>query len=173
MGQPSLRTHDFRERLAYSEEASGDEFWEAVYRKAFPDMIGQVPSMGNTQAQRLGIDRFVHLSSGRTLRIDEKKREKVYPDILLEVVSVDTSGAPGWMEKDLQIDYLAYAFMPIRTAYLFDWPMLRRAWLAKKEEWTSRFGTKKAPNAGYWTISVPVPIRELRAAVASASMIEV
>ena len=168
-----MSTHDFSERLAYSEEASADEFWEAVYRKAFPDMIAQVPCMGDTQAQRLGIDRFVHLSSGRVLRIDEKKREKVYPDILLETISVDRTGAPGWMEKDLQIDYLAYAFMPIKKVYLFDWLMLKRAWAEKGAEWRRRFPERAAQNRDYRTLSVPVPIDELRHAVAMASVIQI
>jgi hypothetical protein len=167
-----MTTHDFRERLAYSEEASGDEFWEAVYRKAFPDMIAQIPCIGDNQAQRLGIDRFVTLSSGRVLRIDEKKRMKVYPDILLEVVSVDRTNAPGWIEKDLQIDYLAYAFMPTKTVYLFDWLMLRRAWLHKGTEWRAKYGEKAAQNDGYRTISVPVPIEELRRAVGTAAVIQ-
>jgi hypothetical protein len=96
--------HDFKERLEFSESASGEPFWDAIYRKAFPGMVSHMPCPGDTQSQRLGIDRLILLSSGRVLAIDEKKREQDYNDILLEYLSNDSTGAPGWIEKELQID---------------------------------------------------------------------
>lgn len=164
--------HDFNERLAFSENASHESFWQAIYRKAFPDMVGNMVCSGENQSQRLGIDRIIQLSSGKTIYIDEKKRERDYPDILLEYVSVDTTGAPGWIEKDLQIDYLAYAFLPSQRAYLFPWQMLRLAWVNKGKEWVGRHRRVEAQNKGYKTISVAVPIMEIRQAVAKAALIQ-
>ena len=88
-------------------------------------------------------------------------------------MSVDTTGAPGWIEKDLAIDYLAYAFMPSRTVYLFDWLMLRRAWGQFGDEWKRKYKIPPAQNNGYKTHSVAVPIKVLRNAVALARRIQV
>ena len=131
------------------------------------------------QGQRLGIDRIVQLGSGRTLKIDEKKRERDYGDILLEFVSVDRTNAPGWMEKDLQIDYLAYAFLPSQRCYLLPWNMLRRVWANWGRMWIS-YGAKNlggfdivaAANRGYQTWSVAVPTKVLTTAIKNAMVIQ-
>lgn len=162
MGQPDI-IHYFSDSLAYSQEQSHAGFWEQVYVRAFPDMIGMMSCDGKNQSQYLGIDRVIQLSSGKTLYIDEKKRGREWDDILLEYISNDKSKTKGWMEKDLLIDYLAYAFMPSRRCYLFDWNMLRRVWLHKKEEWLGDDSYKKiqAKNDGYTTWSVAIPKKEL------------
>lgn len=165
--------HNFNERLAWSEQGSSEPFWDAVYRRAFPNLVNHMQCLGDTASQRMGIDRLVHLSSGKTLAIDEKKREKDYGDILLEYVSVDRTGAPGWMEKDLAIDYLAYAIMPCHRVYLFPWPTLRLAWLKNRDEWKREYGTKRALNNSYTTLNVPVPTKELLKAVWRACVIDV
>lgn len=168
----SIVTHDFKEQLAYSEEASEEVFWDAIYHKAFPNMINHMLVSGNHDSQRQGIDRVVFLSNSRTLYIDEKKRRKDYPDILLEYISCDTTNAPGWIEKDLSIDYLAYAFMPSQRVYLLDWLMLRRAWARYGEEWKATFPSISAQNVGYKTLSVPVPTNTILTSVKNASIIQ-
>lgn len=165
--------HNFNERLAYSEAASCEPFWDAVYHKAFPNLINHMQCNGNTASQRQGVDRVLHLSNGKTLYVDEKKRTQVYQDILLEYVSVSTTGAPGWMEKDLMIDYLAYAFMPTKRVYLFPWLMLRRAWLHYRDEWIDQYPRVVAMNREYETYSVAVPIKVVQKAVSLSSIIDV
>lgn len=165
--------HNFNERLAWSERGSSEPFWDAVYRKAFPNVVNHMQTLGDTASQRMGIDRVIHLSNGKTLYIDEKKREKDYGDILLEYVSVDRTGAPGWMEKDLAIDYLAYAIMPRHIVYLFPWLMLRRAWLNFGERWKVKYKTCPAKNGSYTTLSVAVPLEVVQKAVGTASVIDV
>jgi len=58
MGEPDM-THDFRERLHYSEIAGDEPFWIEVYKQAFPGMVSQVPCPGDTKSQRDGIDRVI------------------------------------------------------------------------------------------------------------------
>lgn len=99
---------DFRRDLAWGESTSVEPFWEATYRKAFPGFSAMVRNDGRNVAQYRGIDRIVLLTSGAVLRIDEKRRRKDYGDVLLEVVANDARGEAGWMEQDLEIDYLAY-----------------------------------------------------------------
>lgn len=113
---------------------------------------------GKCPGQHLGIDRLIQLKSGKTLYIDEKKREADYNDILLEYISVDKLQTPGWIEADLLIDFLAYAFMPSQRCYLFPWEPLRRVWKHFKNEWISKYPKVKAQNKGYKTISTAVPI---------------
>ena len=83
------KINDFHEDLAYSEEASEEEFWDAIYRKAFPDMISHMPCPCKGPGQKLGIDRVIQLISSKTLYIDEKKRRDVWDDVLLEYLSND------------------------------------------------------------------------------------
>lgn len=165
-------THNFRDQLEFSQEASEESFWNAIYCKAFPSMVSHMPCPGDTASQRMGIDRIILLGNGRTLAIDEKKRKKDRSDILLEYVSNTKTGAPGWIEKDLAIDYLAYAFMPSKRVYLFDWCMLQRAWGYFGNQWKRKYNLPPAKNEGYDTLSVAVPIPELRSAVSRSFIIQ-
>jgi len=172
--------HSFNEQLAYSERASCEPFWDAVYKKAFPNLVNHMMCKGDTASQRMGVDRILYLANGLTVAIDEKKRKKDYGDILLEYVSVDTTGAPGWMAKDLAIDYLAYAIMPTKKCYLFPWHILRRVWLARGQQWIQwgqerkkGFSLSTSKNKGYVTRNVCVPIDIIKRALEAYSLIDV
>jgi len=164
--------HDFNERLSWSQDASCEEFWDGIYHKAFPNLVGHLANPEDSASQRAGIDRVLFLTSGKTLYIDEKKREKVWQDILIEYISADSTSSPGWIEKDLPIDYLAYAFMPIKRCYLFDWRMLQRAWKEFKVDWKNQYRTVTARNERYNTLSLAVPITILRSAISRSAIIE-
>ena len=157
--------------MAWSEEAGDEPFWDRIYKKAFPNLVNHMQTSGDTVSQRMGIDRVIMLANGHTLKIDEKKREQDWPDILLEFLSNDVTGAPGWMEKELAIDYLAYAFMPSQRVYLLPWPILRRVWLARRDKWLVQYDIKKAKNMGYQTHSVAVPIDVLMNTVTKAMVV--
>lgn len=164
--------HDFRTELSFSDAASDEPFWDAVYRKAFPDMIGHVHCTQDGLGQRAGIDRAIYLNSGRTIYIDEKKRRADYDDILLEYVSNNVTNSPGWIEKQMQIDYLAYAFMPRQKVFLFPWDMLRRAWVNYKDAWMGKYKKIEADNYTYKTLSLAVPTPVLQNAVSLACVIQ-
>ena len=152
---------------------SDEDFWEEIYKKAFPGMVCQMKHDGKSQSQQLGIDRIIHFRSGKTLYIDEKKRRKEYPDILLECAHIGNNGNkwPGWIEKDLLIDYLAYAFMPSRKVLLYDWQMLRLAWVQNKQKWFDKFKPVSAENKDYKTYSLPIAFADLHKAVSVARII--
>jgi len=166
------RVHDFQTQNEWSKAAGHESFWYEVYRKAFPDMR----NWSEIEAQRLqmlGIDRVITLQNGRQLFIDEKKRAREYPDILLEYISNDQTSRPGWMESDKAIDYMAYAFVQSRRVYLFEWRMLRRAWLHFKHDWLQRYPIIEAQNKGYKTMSVAIPTVVLRKSYSLAHVIDV
>lgn len=171
-----IAPRDFRSDLDYSLAASTETFWEAVYRKAFINMLA-CEQVSDLDQQKRGIDRIIYLANGHTLTIDEKKREREYQDILLEYTSNHERNTPGWIEKDLAIDYLAYGFMQSRRCYLFPWPMLRRAWLRFGSEWRKKYRPVVAATwvggNSYHTISVPVPIAVLQRAITTATVIDV
>lgn len=166
------KIHDFNESLAIAEDAQTEVFWVHVYKKAFPDMIGEIKGKQRyTDSQIRGMDRIVVLENGKPITIEEKVRTKVYDDILLEYISNDNLNRPGWIEKDLSIDYLAYAFLPNKTVYLIDWRALSKAWDKHKEEWKKRYKIAKAGNKTYNAYSVCVPIDTLLEACKKANII--
>lgn len=165
MGESVVTVHRFNESLAKGEHASLEPFWESVYRKAFPTMVGRTVNHRGNPAQTLGIDHTVLLSSGKTLLIDTKCRFQNYNDFLLEYTSNDQTDALGWIRKDsLQIDYLAYAWVRQRTVVFLPWLALREAWVQNIPVWWGKAtreerGYKKceAKNPTYSTWSLAVP----------------
>lgn len=169
----STQIHSFAERNAWSLAARQESFWEAVYVKAWPNIVKCEP-VTDRALQLRGVDRLITLSNEITLTVDEKSRQRHDTgDILLEYLHEGQYNAPGWIEKDLVIDYLAYGFVPSRRCYLFDWRMLRRAWLHYKDTWLLRYDKKPADNGRYVTWSLAVPTATLQRAVMTASIIEV
>lgn len=162
-------THDFKERLAWSHRQSDRPFWGDVYRAAFPDFSTMHDVREDGWAQRGGIDRQVLLKDGTVLKIDEKARDRRDGgDILLEVWTDDSRETPGWMEKPLTCDFIAYAFVPSRTCYLLPYQLLRQAWAKHRSHWWATCQHVRAPNRGYHTLSLAVPTHELLTALTSA-----
>lgn len=166
-----MKLHDFNERLAFSHAQSDASWWLDVYRQAFPRLAAMVDVRADGWAQRAGIDRVLTLSCGRQIKIDEKVREKDWPDFCLEQWS-DTAGKkPGWIQKPLDCDFIAYAFMPSATCYLLPTDMLQRAWRLNGRDWISRYKSIEAHNRRYVTTSVCVPRDVLLAAISNALVI--
>lgn len=160
--------HNFQDSLSRSAEHADAPWWFEVYREAFPDLVSAVSVRDDGWAQRGGIDRVLTLKSGRTLTVDEKVREKDWPDIALEYWSDAGRKVPGWVAKDLACDFIAYAFVPSETCYLLPFQTLRRAWRANCRDWVDRHPRIEADNGRYKTVSVGVPIAELMGALSDA-----
>jgi len=185
--------HSFDERLAYSQAQSDQPWWDVVYRRAFPDLLATADLRHDGWHQRAGRDRAIVLSSGRTIYVDEKVRERDYDDVLLEVWSrypksgeppypakrrdgFDIAGtAAGWARKPLDCDWLAYAFEQSQVCYLLPFLGVRAALENQKLGWTQKatlradgFRWVEAQNTNYKTISVAVPIDVLRTAINNA-----
>lgn len=164
--------HSFVESRDRSRAQSDAPWWLDVYREAFPDLCSAVYVAADGWAQRGGIDRVLTLASGRTITVDEKVRDKDWPDILLEYWSDRDRKIVGWVAKDLACDFIAYAFIPSETCYLLPFATLRRAWKQNRMEWCRRYRRVEAQNAGYTTVSVAVPKDVLFQALAGAMMIQ-
>lgn len=166
----SQPVHDFKESLAFSHAASDLPIWLEVYRQFFPDMIGWHDHRQDGYHQRQGIDRSVVLESSKQILIDEKVRSVDYGDILLEFLSNDRTGAPGWVCKPLMADYIAYAVLPRGKVYLLPVLNLQRAWTISGEQWKAKFHVIQANNQGYKTHSVCVPTPIVFKAITSAQI---
>jgi hypothetical protein len=164
--------HDFEQSLARSQAQADAPWWLEVYRTAFPDLASSVSVREDGWAQRGGIDRVLTLASGRTLTIDEKVRDKVWPDILLELWSDKGKKVKGWAVKPLAIDYIAYAFVPSRQCYLLPFQTLRRAWRLNAKQWWDRYPHIEAKNRGYVTESIAIPVGVLMTAMGDAMRVE-
>lgn len=149
--------NNFHNDLAFSESSRTSDFWLKAYKNFFVDFSGW-EYCNDLSSQKIGIDRIVYTSGNkRGYYIDEKTRRKFYNDILIEDVSNDNTGAAGWINKDLSIDFLAYAFINVKRVYIFPWPALRRVWHYYGKEWRSNCRKITAKNKGYNTISYAVP----------------
>lgn len=169
----TVQVHQFDKQLAESENPIYEPFWREVYQVFFPTMVNCMPGFGDTESQRRGIDRVILLRNGELITCEEKLRQIVDPgDFLLEYISSDNTQTPGWIEKNLAVDFLVYAFYPQRRAYIFPWLLLRAAWLRCGHIWKKAYPAVKAPNEGYATLSIPVPRDELFRAIQEVSQVE-
>jgi hypothetical protein len=144
-----------------------------VYQSYFLDLIGTIRVPWEQAAvQQSGVDRIVNLPN-KTLYVEEKIRLKHYNDVWLEYTSNDQSNSLGWVERDLNIDYLLYAFLESKTAYFFDWRKLKKAWNANKERWIELYKAPPAKNKGYSSLGCAIPIGVLQKAMAQQSKIKI
>jgi hypothetical protein len=163
--------HDFNRSLAASAVTTDESWWEQVYQEAFPGYASMSAVKQDGWAQRGGIDRVIVLKCGKTLTVDEKVREGSWTDILLEYKSSVEHNTPGWVEKDLACDYIAYAFKGTKRCYMLPFQQLRKAWIAHGRTWVAKFPRVDAKNNGYTTRSVAVPIHVLMPALTEASLV--
>lgn len=164
--------HEFAASLQKSHAAQDLPFWETVYHKAFPTMIGMHNHRKDGQYQRSGVDRSIVLEHGKVVYVDEKTRwrnektGRVYEDIALEYLSSDRTDAPGWVCKPLIADYIAYAIAPLGWCYLLPVIQLQQVWSIHGPKWLEEMRQGKrdhivSDNVTYKTHSVSVFPKEL------------
>lgn len=159
--------HTFEESLSRSKAASALPFWEETYRKAFPSLVGICRHDPAGFWQHEGIDVSITLENSKQILVDEKVRFKnaltglIYDDIALEIWSDLARKKPGWIQKPLRADFIAYAIAPLGICYMLPVLQLQQAWKRFGQTWVDWFGTIKARNygpGGSWeTISVCLP----------------
>lgn len=165
------RRHDFQTSLALSHRFADSPWWLTTYRKAFPRLQSAVSVRDDGWAQRGGVDRVLTLACGRTYTVDEKVRTEDWPDILLEQWSDEARRVPGWVQKPLACDFIAYAYAPSGVCFLLPVVPLQRAWRQKGRDWIKLYGVRRAANPGYTSCNVPVPRAVLMQAIMEAMML--
>ncbi len=168
----SATVHDFNESLRRSHDASDLPIWRHIYRSAFPTMVACIDHRQDGEHQRAGIDRSVVLANSKQILVDEKVRNKAYPDIALEFLSNKQRGVPGWVCKPLRADFICYAVLPTGKAYLLPVPQLQQAWLKYGDDWLNSCRIVPAENRGYTTLSCAVPVPTLFRAIGECLRID-
>lgn len=159
--------HDFGISVEKGSDTKNDPFFDEMYRRTFPtlDTIARTQSSAS-KVQKSGCDVVIILSSGREIRLDEKRRFGTFTDIALEYKHVYSGGgsADGWIEKDLAIEYLAYGIIRLKQGYIIPWIDLQKVWRKNKAEWIRNginkeqgFFNAEAKNDGYISHSCCVP----------------
>lgn len=162
-----MTVHLFEDSLAMSHAAADWPGWSPLYREFFPTLVGVHDHRQDGDHQRAGIDRSVVLSNAKTIWIDEKVRGrnkrtgKVYDDVLLEVLSNKERDVSGWVNKQIQADYIAYLIAPLGVCYLLPVLQMQLAWGRNGKVWTRQYGEREARNRDWTTVSVPVPVEVL------------
>lgn len=107
-----------------------------------------------------------------SMRKSAPKTGRIYwPDILLEQWSDEDKRSPGWVQKPLACDFIAYAYAPSGVCFLLPVVPLQRAWRQHGRKWIGLYGQRRARNPGYMSVSVPVPRAVLVQAIAEAMMV--
>jgi len=169
-------THNFHDSNEKSLDAKMFPFWEKVYFELFGNDIEISKTIEDLEMQKKGIDRIITLKNGKKYLIDEKVRFTDYDDILLEYLSAKETGSKGWIEKDLTIDYILYAFNNKQVCYVLDYITLKRVWKYYGEQWKKKYKIVEAKNhfhSGiYTTVSVVIPTSVLLNVMKNASLID-
>lgn len=171
--------HTFADSLALSDGYRDAPWWRTVYERAFGPLAGMaVVDDGGRWGQQSGIDRIVTLPSSRVVTVDEKVRTRAWPDFCLERWSDKGRKIPGWIQKPLACDYIAYAFVETQVCYLLPTLDLQRAWRLYGPEWidaaeaqTAGFRLVHAENRRYVTECVAVPIDVVLSAIRSGCLV--
>jgi len=172
------RANSFEDCLSLSHEAAELPLWEETYKQAFPGFIGMHYHESDGWHQRHGIDRSIILANSKQILVDEKvrgtnkKTEKVYADIAIEYQSSVEHNTPGWAEKSLLADYIAYAILPLGKCYLLPVLQMQEAWRKNKTDWIRKYGYNDSQNSGYRTRFCPVPHKELYMAIGRELRVE-
>lgn len=157
--------HDFAAYKARSNSEADQAFWRARLLELWPSLAGLVFLPDDGPGQRAGADAVIVLRTSVNYRVDFKLRETAYADVLLEYLSDEERGAPGWVCKPVLTDWIVYAWRPTSRAIALPVPQLQDAWRRNGDAWVARFGTKRARNRTWTTLSTPVPIDALFPAV--------
>lgn len=150
-----MKLNDFKTDLEYSLEARELEMFDNFYMRIFGADL-KIELVTDKILQFKGIDKILHLPSGKKLYIDEKKRRGVWNDILVEIWSNTEKKTPGWVFKPFP-DYIVYAFLKTHKCYLLP-ALLLRLWVSKNWNNVKKFKEIKAQNLGYTTTSYAIPI---------------
>jgi hypothetical protein len=143
-------TYDFDQQLA--EGAQGEAFLDDFFRAR-----GHSVRPATMDEQRQGIDRVFTRPDGRVMTVEYKTDRLAGKtgNAFVETVSVDARGKMGWA-LTAQSDYLVY-YIPERVIYVLPFMSLRWA----LPGWMRDYPARSAPNRGYDTHGVLVPLARL------------
>lgn len=167
----SEQQHRFGDDLARSITDASASWWLPFYRAAFPATASL--RFAGRDEQRRGYDRVLLSTHGVEIaRVEEKVRERVWDDFVLEYWSDFDRRTRGWIAKDAEADWFAYFWKPSMRGFLIPFRSLRCAWRQHAREWVQKYDRVEARNERWLTVSVAVPVPVVLAAVSHAVLVE-
>ena len=165
--------YDLQEQLSKVEQSMIEDPWERAYLEYFPELQSIKSVRHMSKWNRQSITKRIKLSNDKVINISEKIRYRnrytgrIYEDIALEYVSVDTQSTPGWICKPTNIDYLVYIIEPLNICHIFPMQELQVCWRRHNREWFKYYPDISASNETYSTRSLCIPISVLKEALLS------
>ena len=151
-------THDFHSDLQRSMLPSGDRRTEEILREFFGSPRDFALDW-SPRRRPYGHDCEAR-AWGSYYTIEEKRRTVDYGDVLLENVSNNRTGTPGWTRKCGNVDYVLFIF-PGKRWEIFPGAALKVAFLSNVDEWLKKFGVTEARNKTYSTLNIAIPTSDL------------
>ena len=151
--------HNFKESLKKSMQ---DQQWfHRFYYSMWPDC--RLETITNIDEQKTGIDTRIHFINGRSHGAEEKfrpinKKYSAGEDLCLEYLSSKEHNTPGWIVKKQQANLLLYGWEELNTCLCMDYKQLQDQFAFNGEQWKKDHRIVIAPNQGYKTLSVAVPL---------------
>lgn len=163
-----MTIHEYHVSEGVSQAYQRSNWYTDIMRKKWgAGVLYIIPK--NDPRQMDGIDVIVCPNNlPRRFSLDNKFREKLWNDVLLEVYSNEETRRIGWTGADLKCDLIGYWYVEARGGFLISWPQLHSVWQENAVAWITEFGIKQSLNESggrkWTTVNVPIPVREIEAA---------
>lgn len=145
-------TYDFHQQMQQGDD--GEAFLDTFFGEK-----GYTIRPATREEQRQGIDReFTSPRTGKVSKVEYKTDHTAARtgNAFIETVSVDIAGKMGWALTS-QADILIYYIPPDGLIYVV--PFMALHW--EMPRWLRDFPPRAAPNRGYTTHGIIIPLREL------------
>jgi len=166
------RAHDFGSQLRAG--TLGPCELAALFRQTVPGFMEYKPA--TLREDKDGVDYWLAVTGEPRLvpcQLKVRPYRKKLTDVLFEVCHIGPRRVwPGWIQDRPARLFLYYLPVPGKCLSV-DGRELYGAWRKHGLQWADHFGVRLARNESYTTVSVPVPVAEVRAACPSARVLEV
>jgi hypothetical protein len=152
-------TADFRQDFEYADNPENRARVEAIFQREWP---GIAVERASKEDDLRHVD-FWCDGLGKRLGVDVKVRRADYPDVLIEYVSKQETGAPGWSVIDGLTTHDLYLWPS--SYWMVYHPLLVWAARRNEQEWRARYGINPTRNKGWTTEWLVVPDAEFMAAL--------
>lgn len=163
-----MATRGFYEQVTLGNRYVSERQWRDILKRAFPT-TAELIYVSDEKSNRRGSDWVLEHADGHFTRVQTKAQSPRYDDFVIEYLANDSTNTPGWVNLELNADFIAYAIPKRRLVYFIPWPMLKEAWKQHGTTWIQKaelrvFGFRMSKVRQTWggvTHSVVVPVEAL------------
>lgn len=148
------RVYDFQEELAWSHE--DEKVFDAVYAKIFDGNYDRTQRVEDLALQKHGIDAFIYLKDGMSIRVDEKKDKRERANIFIEEWSDYEREKRGWFYTS-RCDAIVYCIWPSKRFFWLPLRSMRRAFHAHFDEWHNAYRSWTIQNKSWYAVGIGIP----------------